>query len=450
MIRGFRSVLILCLSMTAYSSLVSAQAIYSSTPVLTVDEAIRLALKHNLQIENADLQVDRAEGALAAIKTARLPRLDLRGGVKEHLSDQSYTFNQGVYGNYPVVGDIPGKDIEIDSHSGTTSFLSANVVQPLSQLYRINLAVEKGEITQEMAEQQLRAVQNTTVKQVKSQYYAILRTQSDLVTSRDSIEFYLELDNLVANYVEQKVALSYESLDVQARLARQQHDVMMQQNLMRTQKEKLNNLLGRELEDAFDVAVLPAAINLVLESNEAIKIAREQRPELREAKLAIEKAQLGYQIKKSEYIPEVNLVLRYSQLYNVELVPEDEAYVGVHAKWEIYDWGRKRKELANETAEITRAKNKLRQLEGRTDIEIHKGYRSLAEAQDLLRVARISQTAAREKLRVIMNLYRLQDTLLKDVLEARTELDSANAEYNRAILGIWNAQAELDKLLGVG
>ena len=81
-------------------------------------------------------------------------------------------------------------------------------------------------------------------------------------------------------------------------------------------------------------------------------------------------------------------------------------------------------------------------------IEVDSRIRELEEAQEMVKVTEISQAAATEKLRVLTNQYKQQAALLKDVLQAESELAQANAEHADAILSAWNAQAQLEKALG--
>jgi outer membrane protein TolC len=60
----------------------------------------------------------------------------------------------------------------------------------------------------------------------------------------------------------------------------------------------------------------------------------------------------------------------------------------------------------------------------------------------------IYEAASRDILRVLMNQYEQHRIMLQDVLDAETELDRANNEYTRAVLSVWNAQAELDHAIG--
>ena len=60
------------------------------------------------------------------------------------------------------------------------------------------------------------------------------------------------------------------------------------------------------------------------------------------------------------------------------------------------------------------------------------------------------KAAAKEKLRVVMNKYRVEAVLLDDVLQAESELSEATADEASALLGIWAAWAGLEKALGQG
>lgn len=425
--------------------LVSAQS-----GVLTLDEALEIALSQNLAVANAELDISAASDDLKAIKTRRLPNMDVRGGYSDNLESQSFFFEQGVWGTYPVIGDVPSQDVSITSMNGGTSFVSANVSQPLSQLYRIGLGVEQSEVKVEMADQRLRMTQSEIANLVKRNYFDILQLESQLGTTEESIVFYTSLQKLVSNYVEQSVALKYQLLDVEARLAHRSAQAVVERNDLAMLKQRFNKLLNRDLQTAFELAALPeidpdtAGMSL----DQAMEIALEQKPEIAESELMVKNAELGYDIKKSEYIPDVDLSLRYSRLYGTNFIPSTDAYIGVHAKWEFFDWGRKSNELASKDADIYRAKNKLHETRESARISVERSFHSISESRQMLEAARLSEAAAREKLRVLNNQYEQNVTLLQDVLDAESELSRASTGYNRAVLAVWKAEAELKLALG--
>jgi outer membrane protein TolC len=418
--------------------------------VLTLDQALEIALSQNLAVANAELEISGSTDDLEAIKTRRYPSLDVRGGYSDNLESQDYVFDQGVWGTYPVIGEIPSQDVSITAMNGGMSFWSANVSQPLSQLYRIGLGIQQSEVKVEMADQRLRMTQTELASLVKRNYFDILQLESQLETTEESIVFYRSLQQLVSNYVEQSVSLAYELLDVEARLAHRQANAVVERNDLVMLKQRFNRLLNRDLLTEFQLAKLPEIDSPAtgMSLDEAKDLALMQKAEIAEHKLQIRNAELGYDIKKSEYIPDVDLRLRYSRLYNTNFIPGKEAYIGVHAKWEFYDWGRKSYELASKSAEIDRSVNNLREAEESTRISVERSFHSISESRQILEAARLSVVAAREKLRVLNNQYKQQVALLQDVLNAETELSRASTGYNRAVLAVWKAEAELKRALG--
>lgn len=421
---------------------------FCGAETLSLDQALAIALSNNTAVANAELQRAAAEDDVEALRTSRYPRLDISGGISHNMEDQEYTFDQGVWGDYSNIGEVPAQDITITSNSGTSRVVSAGITQPLAQQYRLALSIEQGEVKEDMANEFIRLTQQDIARIVKQEYYGILQTQSTLTATRESIVFYTSLVELVANYVSQRMAFDYELLETEARLARRELDAVQQMNRLSTQKERMNSLLARDINTPFDVRELPAEILLPGELNDAVATALDQRPEVRESKLKVKDAELGYDIKKAEYLPDLDLSVRYTKLYDTTFIPDTEAYVGLHAKWEIYDWGRKKSELASKNTMIQHAENSARDLKNRVTIDVRRSYRSIAEADEAVEVTRLSQAAARDKLRVLTNQYRQQSTLLQNVLDAESDLDKANNAYNRAVLSVWKAQAELERAVG--
>ena len=137
---------------------------FCQAQLLTLDESLNIALANNLAVANAQLEVAAAGDEVDALRTRRYPQLDLRGGVSDNLKDQDYTFEAGVWGDFPMIGEVPSQDITISSASGTTRFLSADLTQPLSQQYRLALSIEQGEVKEDMAQEKVRLTQQDLVR----------------------------------------------------------------------------------------------------------------------------------------------------------------------------------------------------------------------------------------------------------------------------------------------
>jgi outer membrane protein TolC len=443
--------LLVLISLIAGSLSVLAQQKGEGTAgdVLALDEAISLALRDNRQVKNAQLAVGKAEDQVAAARTFRLPKFQISALAGQQLTGLDFTLTKGILGNYSNVGPIPDRDIKLSTPSRPTAILFGQVTQPLSQLHRIGLNIKQVGLSTAVAREQLRSQEQAVVNNVKRTYYAILQTQSALESVRQALKFYRELERVTGDYVVQQVALKAEELDVKTRLAKTETEALTVGNQLATLKEQLNQLIGRDIGIDFRVSPVPELTSLELDIVAARSRALEYRPEIREARLRIKQAELDKRVKKSEYIPDVSLALTYVSPRNFDsFVPKNFAAVGVQLSWEVFDWGRKKRELAEKEKTIEQTNNSLREAENSVLVEVGAKFRELQQTRQALRVAQLRQETARENMRVSLNKYKAEAVLLSDVLQTQATQADADYQYQQALLAFWTARADYEKTIG--
>jgi outer membrane protein TolC len=422
------------------------------TEALSLDQAIKIALKNNRNAKNAQLEVEKADDRVAQIRTRRLPSLKLNSVLSKPLSTFETNFEQGVFGTYPGIGPVPAENTSISSSTQPTALMIAQVSQPLTQLFRIGLQIKQQKVGVEISQANLRATEQSIVNEVKRAYYAILQTQGATIAAQESVKLYRELDRITGQYVIQQVALKTEQMDVQTRLAKAEYQVLTLTNQLSLQKEQLNLLLGRDVTTDFVVGdVLDTTQAMMRETNltEARQRALTQRPEVREAQLQVQKADLDRRAKKSEFIPEVSVTYSHISTYNYsDFVPRSVSSVGVQVEWEVFDWGRKKREVSEKTLTVSQANNSLLETQSQVMIEVNDRFRHLQEACQQIRIAKLAQTQAHASVQIAAYKYRLDAVLLKDVLQAQTSLAEANYDYQKALLSFWTAKADFEKALG--
>jgi outer membrane protein TolC len=116
--------------------------------------------------------------------------------------------------------------------------------------------------------------------------------------------------------------------------------------------------------------------------------------------------------------------------------------------WDVWDWGRKRKELAEKVLTVRQAELGEREAEQQILVEVGARFRKLRESQSLLEVNQLARQTEQEKLRVVMNQYRQSAALLKDTLQQEASVATADAQYRQALLSFWTAKADLEKAMG--
>jgi len=416
-----------------------------SSESLTLDQAIDLALHNNHAIKIAEFGVARTEEDIAVAKTSRLPSLRMHTLFSSNLAKNELKVPDPAANQFPGLGPF---FLLTDERKVSTVF-ATTAVEPLSQQYRIGLNIKFERLSHEMAQAKLRQQQNETIDQVKKTYYAILQTKSSLSSVEQTVKSYQELDKVTGDYVMQQVALKADHLVVQTRLAQAQYDQLELGSRLATQKEQLNSLLGREVDREFEVTDAPAFISIETNLADARKVALEHRPELEQARLSVEQAQLARRIKKSEYIPDASAGFAYLTPRNFpSVVPKEFANVGVTISWEFFDWGRKRHQLAEIDNTIEQAKNGLKETEDQVLVDVGDKLRKLQLTGQALRVAKLAEDSAKENLRVSTGQYKYQQVLLSDVLKSQASLAEATNQYQRALSTFWTAKAEFEKALG--
>ena len=415
---------------------------------LTLKAALQLALANNRQVQVALLNVEKADAQLEVSRLRRLPKFELEATASQLLTPVGFSFPRGAFGEFPGTGPIPADDTTVSVPLQPTFYLTSQVSQPLTQLFRINLGIRSAEASRDIERERARAQQLSIADQVKRTYFAILQTESALNALDESIALYRELDRTLQVRVLQQVALRSDSLDVQYQLAQAELSRTVRRNAIATQKEQLNQLLGRDIRTAFDVATVSeiALTDVDLEAAQARALA--SRPDVREAQLTLKQAELDRRLSRADRIPEVSLAVSYSSYFNMSVLPSNLATAGVKVTWEPFDWGRKNRELAVKTHTVQQARLSVRDAEDRAALELSSRFRTLAEKRAQLTVARAAQGTAREKLRVKTNQFEVQAVLLPDVLQQRASLADADDAYQQAILAFWVAKADFEKAIG--
>lgn len=416
--------------------------------LLTLEQALDSALRDNRLVKNAVLEVGKLEDLTSAARTRRLPNFNLTFLSSLQISELDPNFQGAVLGAIPVFLPSLPRDYTARTIRRPEYFTVGQLTQPIFQQYKISLNISLHQIMRDMAQEKVRAQRQSTVNEVKKTYYGIIQTQSSLDTVAASIKFLQELDRLTDRYVKTQVALKSENMEVKAKLARAEHDAATLQNRLASQKELLNDLMGREILTPFRVNPVPETTPGENDLEGARTRAVNQRPETRESKLKIKQAEYDRRLKQAEYIPTLDFTLSYINTANVELLPRNIGFAGLMLTWEPFDWGRKRKELGEKSRAVVQAKNLSQEADSQVLLEVNKAFRKLRETRSAIRASQMDQEAGREKLREMLDKYKTGTVLLKDVLQAQSSLSEADKQYQDAILSFWTAKAEFEKAVG--
>jgi outer membrane protein TolC len=420
----------------------------AQVPLLTLDEAVTLALQQNRLVKNSALEAQKYDFQVSTARSRRKPQFQftMLGGELLHPFD--FTFPAGSFGTYPGIGPIPSTNAKIHTPAVFTTYITANADQPISQQYKIGLGIHMTELGRDVAREDVRAERQKIAADVRKAYFNLVAIQASVDAAREAVNTLEEAQRVTVQYLTEKTVLRAEALEVDARLAKSRYELSVAQNGLATQREALNQLLGRDVATPFRVEFIPEQDRSDLTLDSARQEALVNRPECRQAHLKEKQAEYDRRLAKAEYIPDLSLSLRYQGLYNVQVLPQNVATAGFLLTWEPFDWGRRHNKVVEASKTIEQARNGIEETESKVAVEIGAKYRTWQEASLLLTASRTAHEAAAEQLRVTGNKYKQQAVLLRDLLQAQTQSSETNFQYQQALSSYWSAFAELRKAMG--
>src|SRR5271165_2238950 len=425
-----------------------AQLSTAEAPVLTLDDAVSIALTNNRLVKNSALEAEKYDFQVNTIRSQRLPHFKFSALGGELLQPFNFTFAKGVFGTYPGIGPIPSTNAKVHTPAVLTAYITGGIDVPLSQQYKIGLGIRATELGREIAKEDVRDERQKIAAEVRSAYFELVATQAAVDAAREGVRTLEETQRVTQRYIAEKTVLKGDALEVDARLTKAQYELSVAENGLATQHEHLNQLLARDLETPFRVDSIPEEDTTTLSLQEARQQASENRPEIREAHLKEKQADYDRRLAKAEYIPDLGIAVSYLGIQNVQVLPTNVAMAGFALTWEPFDWGRRHNLVREKSNTLAQAHNGAQETGSQIGVEVGAKYRRWKEAALLLKASRTGHEAAAEEFRVTSNKYKEQATLIKDLLQAQARSSETSFQYQQALSSYWSSFADLRRTMG--
>ena len=425
-----------------------AQGGKQDDPVLTLDDAVSIALANNRLVKNSVLEAQKYDFQVSTMRSRRLPHFQFSALGGELLQPFDFTFAKGSFGTYPGIGPIPSTNAKVHTPAQLTAYLTGSIDVPLLQQYKIGLGIRATELGRNIAKEDVRAECQKIAAEVRSAYFELVATQAAVDAAREGVRTLEEAQRVTLRYVTEKTVLKGDELEVDARLAKAQYEQSVAENGLATQHEHLNQLLGRDLTTPFRVDLMPEEDTTTLTLEQARQQASKNRPEIRQAHLKEKQAEYDRRIAKAEYIPDLGIAVSYMGVQNVQVLPTNVGVAGFALTWEPFDWGRRRNRVRENSNTLAQAHNGAQEAESQIGVEVAAKYRKWKEAGLLLKATRTGHEAAVEEFRVTSNKYKEQAALIKDLLHAQARRSETAFQYQQALSSYWSSLADLRRAMG--
>jgi outer membrane protein TolC len=495
-----------------------ATATGGSALPLSLEEAIQIALERNYTVRTAALDVANANAQVREAWGQVLPSVDLSSSYTRNVVEANpfagsdaggifgglgaidwLTFNEDArtdddpatepitLGEYQQRQQQGFEDAGIVLDGGDNPFGVSNQFQnalSITQtLYNGSAfaAIKGAKSLKDINQAALTEQQQVAIDQTRQLYYGALLARQQAEVVRASVTRTEATLDETARRVAQGVLPKFERLTAEVEVANQQTQLIEAQNAAVLAQNNLLFALGLPVNQRVALVGeldLPGDVFLETVSfDDAVATAFERRPDLEQARLAIDLQQVQREITRAEYYPGLSA---FVNLNYVGSVPDerttaiqgadpndpfavtsnsrgffDSAYwnpsvaVGVRLNWNLFNGFQTSYRAQQNTIEIQKAEVQLERAVQGAVLDVEQALRNLASARQ--RIAAQEQTVQTAQVAYDFAAERLRTGVATqiDVRLASTQLDQSQLGFLQAVYDYLVARSELQRAIGL-
>ncbi|MGE4266180.1 MAG: TolC family protein [Deferribacterales bacterium] len=386
--------------------IVSAQEV----KVLTLKEAIDIAMEKNKSVEQAKEYMTYLQGVYVEERAAALPTATLYGGVAR-AKDAS-------------TGSAVNSDVFNQYNAGVS------VKQALFTWGQVGAAIRAAKIGLRTGDEQLRMYRQAAVRDVTVAFTDILLTRRLLYIAQENVK---QRERHLAE-AEKKyklgTATDYDVLSARVALKNAQPDVITYSNNLNIAKDNLKYILGINYDIDADGELKPESIETT-DYEAVLRSAMENRPEILDKKLMVDFNKEMVQVSHAGDKPRLDLEGSYDRM---RLDGDDEKNLttwnaGIKMSFPFFDGLETKGKVIQAQSDLRKIKLQQLQTEDSVSLDVRQAVSRVKEAVEVIDAAGGTVDEAAKLLDMAEKGY---------AYGVKTKLEVDDAEYN-----LRNAQVRL-------
>ncbi len=408
------------------TTLSALSGIELTDPILTIDEAIELAVSNSPMIAIAVDNTLKAENQSRAAARA--------GKLQVSVQSQYVRLEPSSTMSFPGSDGTP---IQIETRPSSQLTASASAALPIDisrriavgrELARLNIGIQGYSAQQSL--QQL-------ICDVKSAYYNVLRAQASVGVAQSAISAAEE--RLRVSKAQFNVGLSpkFDVMQAEVDVANLNQMMIQAQNGVDASKGVLNRLIGLDANTPFEVeepttgTIAAKTLDIPALTQQALTV----RPEIMQSTVAITAAEKGVQFARTEDKPTLAAFVTPNYTNNASAFSPDKMTYsyGLSATWSIWNSGVTRANVAVAKNDLDMAQQGLKAASLGVELDVRTSALSVMEASRRVQTAQSNVDLAKEA-------QRLSNVRYKEGVSTQVEVSSAEAALTQALNNLVSAR----------
>jgi len=416
----------------------AAEAGLSAETVLTVDQAVELALKYHPAVAQARQNLFIADKQYHNAIAGYLPSLRASAGYSRQTANTTAAISTTPLG--PARVPAPSNE----SHDAWSAGLSAD--QLLLDFGKVPFAIRQAAAQKRAAEETLRQAENDLTLQVRLAYYQLSKDQALVKVSEDTVkQFQLHLDQAKA-LVEVGRRIKNDVTKGEVDLGNAQLSLISARNAIKTARATLNSSLGLAEEPGYQV-VEPPAEPVQPDFDALMATAKENDPQLLALKDQEQAAAAGVNGAIAGLFPTLSLGGGYSWA-GTKFPLVWNWFVGPSLSWNIFDGFSNLRRIDIATAQLHSAYAQYASREQQVYLNLSQSLAQLQDAQERLTLVDLIVEQAQEGLDLTNELYKVGRATAVEMADAEVSVTTARSNQVQARFDYLTAVAQIEHAIG--
>ncbi len=433
---------------------------------MTLNDAVRIALKQNPTILNAIQQIRLTRGQLIEVVSQAVPKLGITSGYNQ--TQESLTVNgrggnesqtisiPNPNGGNPTVLSLGGGRQDVQNQTWNIQFQGSQLIFDGGATIA---GIQAGGAAYESAFFSLRSTIDNIVSQIITQFYQIVLNRALIVAQQQNVALLQQQVQDQQNRYEAGTVPRFNVLQAEVQLANAKPPLIQAENNYRIALYQLVQLLGMDYpkghpsEVPFNV-VGTLGYNLRrVNADESIRIAIARNPSLKAQRQNILVNASNVNVQIAGWLPTINANAGYE--YTNDLASSNLAqtvqgwFFGATGTWNIWDGGATYGRVAQAKAQLMQAKNNYDNSIRQVVLDVQVAISNLQQAQETIDATTASVVQATEALRLSRERLDAGAGTQLDVLNAQTQLLTAQSNVLQARFDYIAAMASYDFALSL-
>ena len=415
----------------------------AQSQVITLEQALEIAMSENVSVKVADLEIKRTEYAKKGAYAALYPQIDLTGSYQRTIKKQVMYMTMN------------GQSMGIEVGKSNTINAGASAAMPVvnAQLWG---SLKLSALDVELAVEKARSSRLEMVTQVKNAYYAVLMAKEAFDVYKEVYEnAVLNLEETQKKFDAQKTS-EFELVRAKTSVANAVPNVYNAESSVILALWQLKAVLGVDLDMDLDVAgkLEDHSQQMFYDIHQHDSVSLDNNSTMKQ--LAIQMEQLAQNIKLQKFanIPSLALAFNFSYMSMADDISFKEfpwtpySTVGLSLNIPIFAGGKRYQAIRQAKNQHQQVQLQVENTERQLKIAIRQSLNSMEMNMKSYYAAQTAAESAQKAYDIAAASYKLGRGTLLDLNDAQLALTQSQLAKSQAVYNFLSAKSQLEQTLG--